>query len=183
MKEINQNNFIIYLYTLAEKGNRGALADLRRGVSGQPGTHPAMFSIVAPWIPDDARNTWLEKVYYIIAALFAYYQAGAAGTNLGTDKGNLGNHCRSLVEKKAQSASYETRFTNLLKAHRDDLVSHLKQVLALLRGEDIPINWHQLFYDLQHWNSDSQFVQRQWANGFWVYQKTDKTNEIKTEEI
>lgn len=187
MREKINNNFIIYLYTLAEKSNRGALADLRRGLSGQPGTNPAMFPYVAPWVPDDARNTWHEKVYYIVAALFANYQAGSAGKNLSTDKGNLGDHCRSLVEKKlvekkAQSASFESRFTCVLKAHRDDVAIMLKQVLAMLRSEEIPINWHQIFYDLQYWNSESQYVQRQWANGFWVYQKPDNNNEMDTEE-
>jgi CRISPR type I-E-associated protein CasB/Cse2 len=177
-----KNHFIIYLYTLAEKNNRGALADLRQGLTGQPGTTPAMFPFIAPWVPDEARNTWLEKVYYIIAALFAFYQAGSAGKNLVTELGNLGNHCRDLMEKNKQSASFEARFTSLLKAHRDDLAILLKQILSLLRGEAIPINWQQLFYDLQHWNSESQFVQRQWANGYWNYQKPEQNENQVTED-
>jgi CRISPR type I-E-associated protein CasB/Cse2 len=91
---IVKNPFIKYLYALVETSNRAALADLRRGLSGQPGTSPAMFQYVAPWVPEDARNTWKEKVYYIIASLFAYYQAGASGKVLTTDQGNFGTHCR-----------------------------------------------------------------------------------------
>ncbi len=176
---LTRNPFIKYLYSLAETGNRGALADLRRGLSGQPGTSPAMFQYVAPWVPDDARNTWKEKVYYIIASLFAYYQAGGSGKQLSTDRGNFGEHCRRLKDMQAQSASFEARFTNLLKAHRDDTPTLIKQILSLLRGEDIPINWEQLFYDLQYWNSSSQSVQRQWANGYWQYQSKEQSDSIK----
>ncbi len=171
---IVKNPFIKYLYALVETSNRAALADLRRGLSGQPGTSPAMFQYVAPWVPEDARNTWKEKVYYIIASLFAYYQAGASGKVLTTDQGNFGTHCRQLKAKQEQSASFEARFTNLLKAHRDDTPILIKQILSLLRGEDIPVNWEQLFYDLQYWNSATQSVQRQWANGYWKYQVKDQ---------
>lgn len=176
--------FIKYLYALTETGNRGALADLRRGLSGQPGTSPAMFQYVARWVPDDARGTWKEKVYYIIASLFAYYQAGSSGKTLVTGEGNFGEHCRRLKDKQAQSASFEARFTSLLKAHRDDTPILIKQLLSLLKGEDIPINWEQLFYDLQYWNAASQSVQRQWANGYWKYQPKDQseTPELITEE-
>jgi CRISPR type I-E-associated protein CasB/Cse2 len=80
----------------------------------------------------------------------------------------------ALKAKQEQSASFEARFTNLLKAHRDDTPTLIKQILSLLRGEDIPVNWEQLFYDLQYWNSATQSVQRQWANGYWKYQVKDQ---------
>jgi len=176
--------FIGYLYSLSQSGNRGALADLRRGLSGSPGTTPVMFQYVARWVPDESRNTWKESVYYIIASLYAYYQSGGAGKALSTDKGNFGEHCRNLKDKQAQSASFEARFTGLLKAHRDDLPVLLQQIMGLLKGEDIPINWDQLFYDLQYWNASSQFVQRNWANGYWKYQPKNQTeSEQLTEEI
>lgn len=180
MKElIVKNPFVKYLYSLSETGNRGALADLRRGLSGPPGTSPAMYQYVAPWVPDEARNTWRESVYYIIASLFSYYQAGGDGKTLSTDKGNFGDHCRNLKDKQDQSASFEARFSGLLKAHRDDLPVLLQQIMGLLKGEDIPINWDQLFNDLQYWNANGQFVQRNWANGYWKYQPK---NQSETEQ-
>ena len=183
MKDLrNKNPFIKYLYSLNETGNRGALADLRRGLSGPPGTSPAMFQYVAPWVPDEARNTWRESVCYIVAGLFSYYQAGSAGKALSTDKGDFGDHCRNLKDKQDQSASFEARFSGLLKAHRDDLPVLLQQIMGLLKGEDIPINWDQLFYDLQYWNASSQFVQRNWANGYWKYQPKIQTESEKSIE-
>ena len=171
--------FINYLYALADLGNRGALADLRRGLSGPPGTTPAMYPYVASWVPDDARNTWLEKNYYLIAALFAFYQSGSGGHSLRTDTGNFGDHCRQLLLKEKQSASFETRFTSLLKSHWDDLPALLRQVLSLLKGGAIAINWHQLFYDLQHWNSPSQYVQSNWSHGYWAYRDQQKSEITK----
>jgi CRISPR system Cascade subunit CasB len=166
----NVHPFITYLYSLADAGKRGVLADLRRGLSGAPATTPAMFPYIAAWVPEDARNTWQEKVYYIVAALFAYYQSGAAaGPRLRTDQGNLGSHCRNLAQKEKQSASFEMRFSALLNANQDDLPTFLRQIISLLKGGDIPINWHQLFHDLQRWNSESQYIQRQWANSYWAY--------------
>ena len=73
------------------------------------------------------------------------------------------------VYKRQQSASFEPRFSALLKAHRDDLPILLKQILSILRGEDIPINWDQLFLDLQYWNTENHIVQRRWANSYWIY--------------
>jgi CRISPR type I-E-associated protein CasB/Cse2 len=183
MNNLNPKNpFIKYLYSLVDAEKRGALADLRRGLSGQPGTIPVMFQYIVPWVPDSTRNSWNEKVYYIIASLFAYYQAGGSGKFLSSEKGNFGEHCRRLNDKKAQSASFEARFTGLLKAHRDDIPTLIKQVLSVLRGEEIPINWDQLFHDLQYWNSSSQIVQRQWANGYWKYQEKDQAEQADQKE-
>jgi len=169
VKESPTQPYIAYLYSLASQGNRGALADLRRGLTTEPGTQPAMYPYVAPWVPEIQRFTWKEKVYYIVAALFAMYQSGSSGAQLTTSQGNFGSHCRALVIKKPQSGSFEARFSALLKAHRDDLPILLKQILSVLRGEEIPINWDQLFRDLQYWNSESRFVQRSWANSYWIY--------------
>jgi len=182
VKETPTQPFIAYLTSLASQGNRGALADLRRGLTAEPGTHPAMFPYVAPWVPETQRFTWREKVYYIVAALFATYQSGSSGAQLTTSQGNFGSHFRALVNKKPQSGSFEARFSALLKAHRDDLPILLRQILSILRGEEIPINWDQLFLDLQQWNSESHIVQRRWANSYWTYRETEpkETQELNT---
>ena len=174
--------YINYLYGLAKEGNRGSLADLRKGLTGQPGQVPATFPYVAPWVPEDARNTWRESVFYLTATLFAYYQAGGSSNALISSQGNLGNHFKMLKDKREQSASFEKRFSNLLKAHRDDLPALLRQALSLLRNEDIPINWDQLFKDLTYWNSENQNVQRAWANSYWRYQPKKDETEAQIEE-
>lgn len=176
--EIQIHPFIEYLYSLSRGQKRGALADLRRGLSEPPGTAPIMFPYVARWVPEDARQSWREKVYYLIAALFAYYQSGAS--EVGKQRmtsGNFGEHCRMAKTAKKQSESYEIRFASVLKSHNEDLPVYLRQMISLLKSADVPINWDQLFHDLNRWNSESQYIQRQWANSYWAYQKPDENDQ------
>ena len=173
--------YIAYLYSLADNQQRGALADLRRGLSQPPGTAPIMFQYIARWVPEDARNTWTEKVFYLVAALFAFYQSGSASSSrqrLLT--GNLGNHCRTAAQKEGQSASFEMRFSTLLKTNADDLPTFLRQMVSLLKSADIPVNWNQLFHDLCRWNSESQYIQRQWANNYWAFKQPEQENTTPT---
>ena len=164
--------FIEYLYSLCANGRRGALADLRRGLSDPPGSSSVMFPYVARWVPEDARFTWTEKVYYLIAALFAYYQSGSGViSKQKLFQGNMGDHCLKAVQNKMKSASFEMRFSALLKANSDDLPILMRQMVSLLKSADVAVNWNQLFYDLCRWNSNSQYIQRQWANSYWAYQK------------
>lgn len=166
--------YIQYLYSLATEGRRGTLADLRRGLAEPPGTAPVMFPYVARWVPEKDRYSWTEKVYYLIAALFAYYQSGSGvESKRKLTKGNFGDHCRLAGLKNAQSASFEARFAALLKANAEDLPVVLRQMISLLKSADVPINWDKLFHDLCRWNSESQYIQRQWANSYWSSPKRD----------
>ncbi len=174
--------FIHYLYSLAEGSRRGALAELRRGLSETPGTAPVMFPYVARWVPEAARYRWEEKVYYLTAALFAYYQSGggrAAKQRIST--GNLGDHCRRAAQKKNQSASFEMRFSALLRANADDLPVLLRQMISLLKSADVAINWDQVFHDLTRWNSESRYIQNQWAHSYWgAYPSKNESEKTET---
>lgn len=186
MTDDNQiHPFIDYLHSLASGQNRGALANLRRGLSDPPATSPVMFPYVARWVPETARYTWNEKVYYLVAALFAYYQAGGNSTSKQRiTSGNLGDHCRTAAQKEIRSASFEMRFSVLLNTTQDDLPVILRQMISLLKSADIAINWDQLFHDLCRWNAESQYVQRQWANSYWAYkQPSDAENQTQDQIV
>jgi len=170
--------FIEYLYSLKGNNRRGSLADLRRGLSDPPGTSSVMFPYIARWVPEDTRFTWTEKVYYLVAALFAYYQSGTGTkSKQRLTHGNMGDHCLQATKNKKQSASFEMRFSALLKAHPEDLPVIMRQMISLLKSADVAINWDQLFHDLCRWNSESQYIQRQWANSYWAYQKPSNEEE------
>lgn len=179
--EIQIHPFIDYLYSLAFDQRRGALADLRRGLSDPPATSPVMFPYVARWVPESARYAWTEKVYYLVAALFAYYQSGgSSGGKQRIITGNFGDHCRDAAKKKSQSASFEMRFSSLINTNKDDLPVILRQMVSLLKSADVPINWDQLFHDLCRWSTESQYVQRQWANSYWASKQTpEEENQTK----
>lgn len=175
--------FIEYLYALVSNQHRGALADLRRGLSDPPATAPVMFPYIASWVPEGARYSWVEKVYYLVAALFAYYQSGSGDTRKGlTNQGNMGDHCLAATQNKPQSGSFEMRFAALLRANPDDLPVILRQMVSLLKSADVPINWDRLFYDLCRWTSESKYIQRQWANQFWGARKIDEVQNQETNQ-
>lgn len=148
--------FIEYLESLCD--DRGALAALRRGLGRPPGTVASMYPYVVPWLPESRRN---ESIYYLVASLFAYHPATA-------DEGNMGSHFASTRKSDTDTTALERRFTALLAAHPDDLATHLRQAVSFLRSKEVPVNWHRLFHDLQHWAYDDRPVQKQWARAFWA---------------
>lgn len=158
------NAYIAYLSRLATSENRGALAALRRGLGQPPGTVAAMYPYVVPWLPAEAPP-WQETPYYLVAALFALHPAPGG-------VGNLGDSYRRAEGEQAvagdeRASANERRFTALLAAHPDDLADRLRQAVGYLASKDIPINWDQLFADLQRWGEPSHRVQQAWARAYW----------------
>lgn len=158
-----KHNFVTYLETLAD--DRAALAALRRGLGQPPGTVPDMFPYVIRHLPDSVRpGSWEERCYYLIAALYAYHPAG-------TTHGNLGDHfARTLGRNQDRNEATERRFSALLTAHPDDLHFYLRQAVSFLRSQDeVPVNWHQLMWDLRDWGVPERRtrVQQRWATQFW----------------
>jgi CRISPR system Cascade subunit CasB len=164
--------FIEYLESLRD--DRGALAALRRGLGQPPGTAASMYRYVVPWLTADVKSRE-EATYYLIAALFAYHPKEG-----GQDKDNMGTHFVAVrrQDPNADHAALERRFTTLLAAHPDDLDTYLRQAIGFLRSKEVPVNWHQLFYDLRRWSYDHRPVQKEWARAFWGRpQETQATEE------
>jgi CRISPR system Cascade subunit CasB len=150
--------FVAYLQGLAEKEERGALAALRRGLGQPPGTVPAMYPYVVPWLPQEG-GAWREAPYYHVAALFALHPAAGGSGNLGA--------AFRLARGDEENEAVERRFTALLAAHPDDLPDYLRQAVGFLRSKDVAIDWDQLFQDIQHWGLPTRMVQKKWAGAFW----------------
>ena len=157
-KDQNKTAFIAYLEELHTSGNRGALAQLRKGLGKKPGTVMEMYPYIVPWIKDDTYP-WDEYVRYIVASLFASHPKSDG-------HGNLGMALRK-VKNTTGSESIEARFVTLLDAHPDDLHNHLRHAVSLSQSKDIPIYWNQLFLDLLAWNHPQRYVQKNWAKSFW----------------
>jgi CRISPR system Cascade subunit CasB len=157
MPENNVYHFIDYLYTLAKKEDRGALATLRRGLGQPPGTVTEMFRYVIPHLPNDRRQ---ERACFLIAPLFALHPKIA-------ESGNMGAHL-ARTRTEAGEEALERRFTALLSAHADDLAEYLRQAVSFLKSkEEIPVNWNQLFWDILNWDDEDRRVQKEWARAFW----------------
>lgn len=178
MNEKLKSPFIDRLWSLVEQDQRGALADLRLGLGQAPGTVPKMYPYVVPYLPNEcSRST--EDSYYLVASLFAYYQSGNAGNaRKRIDQGNIGDHLRSAIfYNQLDELPVERRFNALLAADPMDLPQYLKQIVSLLKSHDVPIHWEQLFRDLQWWQHESKFVQKQWANSYWHNQNQPSEQE------
>jgi len=164
-----QRAFIGQLNKLAERKDRGALAQLRRGLGGEPGSDLAMAPYVTRYIPA-AAGVWEEAAYYLVAALFAWHpvdwaEAETEGHNLGASFARL---AVSQGLSEGRIGSTEQRFVALLNSHRDDLYVHLRQAVGLLKSKEVPVDWAQLLADICRWNATDRPVQRAWAKAFWA---------------
>ena len=136
---------------------RGALADLRRALQRPPGKDANVFRYVVPYLP--AERGWTETAAFLVASLFAAHpDAGGSGT--------LGASFRQLTDK-ANSESIERRFVVLLNKAAEDVASHLRQAVSLLKANDVPVDWERLLRDLLAWDHPEGYVQRAWARDFW----------------
>lgn len=156
---------INYLLSLKQSDDRGALAVLRRGLSSPPAQDIAMYPYIARFVSEEARYGRGEKAAYLIASLFAYHQ-------LNTSEGNFGDHMRSLIRDQDQKST-ERRFVRLLSVEFEDLADYLRQPASMLKSQEIPINWEQLYKDLLQWDRPDKRVQKRWANSFWRAQAPD----------
>lgn len=172
--------FIQYLEGLKE--NRGAMAALRKGLGQPPGTVTSMYRYIESFIQE---NKYKQNLYYLIAALFAFYETGDKESG---KSGNMGDHFRQTMNKEDFSLDKESpvekRFTALLAAEYEDLCEyHLRQALSFLKTKDVSINWRQLMDDLTGWSHPDCYIQRRWAGSFWGERAPakDKLKETKGE--
>ena len=167
MSENQEHTFIRYLQSLKESDQRGALADLRRGLGHAPGSAPQMYRYIIPRLPNNPPP-WMEQSYYLVAALFASHPES-------TDKGDFGKHM-AKARAEGNEVALERRFTALLSAHADDLPNYLRQAVSLLKSKDIPVNWTELLTNLNWWSHPEygDRVRKRWATSFWGYQGVEE---------
>lgn len=176
VRERREDRFAAYLQELANRDDRAALAALRRGLGRPPGEATEMYPYVVPWAPDGA-GAWLsreETAYYLVAALFGFHPLHRpAPPDTRPERDNLGAALLALARDDQghidmdRLKSIERRFVALLNSHPDDLPTHLRGVIGLLRGKEIPVNYAQLLRDIIAWDRDDRRVQRTWARAFW----------------
>jgi CRISPR system Cascade subunit CasB len=170
MRTPKNHPFITSLERLRDAKDRAALAHLRRGLGKKMGT-PEMLPYVVPYLPDAVRD---HERYFLIAALFAMHPDKAPPDF------SLGSAFRRMWKG---SDSIEKRFTNLLSTEAEDIGNHLRHAVSLAKSRNVPIDYHQLLYDLKNWDHPDRFVQLRWAKDFWGTGKQGDNNiRMKGEE-
>ena len=167
--------FIRSLEQLYADEDRGALADLRRGLGRAPGAAMEMYLYVVPFTRELSRRQ--EDAFYTVAALFGLYPREGWRRGQG-EKVKLTNFGASLklLKKEKDSGGVERRFVALLNCRAEDLPAHLRQFVGLLKTNDLPIDWAQLLRDVIRWDYDED-VQRNWARAFWAADTKPETDE------
>jgi CRISPR type I-E-associated protein CasB/Cse2 len=184
MNNTIENNFIVFLEKLVD--DKRAMANLRRGLGKPAGTVYEMDRYILPFISESTGNK-REAAYYTIASLFAFWHQGKDKPE--SIDGNLGNSLKQLVNietnNKGNREETEKRIEKylvaILNANYEDLPDHLRRIVSLLKSK-VPLNWSQLLYDIQHWDTDDHWVQHQWAKGFWENTKQETTQQSSEDE-
>lgn len=174
-----QLGFAAWLTRLAEGEDRRTLAALRRGLMLD---EEHLFELYGHLPPNFlvGLSPGDERLYLMVAALFAFHSTAFKEGEVKERRRNLGESLRLLALSKHQvptegdeleevlSDSLKRRMEALLAAPRDDLFGHLRQVISLLKSEEIPVDWAQLLNHLHAWSWQGHPVQWQWSRSFYV---------------
>jgi CRISPR system Cascade subunit CasB len=166
MTEDLDYRFIGHLEALRERRDRAALAALRRALGKEPGAAPEAYPIVMPYLPEGAGDR-VERIHFLVGSLFALHQKSWPRTEGDRSRHDLGASMRILAERRP-GGGVERRFGALLACDEAELGEHLRHVVALLKSEEVPIDWARLLADLKEWNYERRPVQRRWARSFWA---------------
>ncbi len=149
--------------------DRAALAVLRRSVRDAPGAHPPAFPYVEPFlagsIEEGPRERAERTAYYLVAALFALKERPEVPPK--RIDGDFGASAALLYHKRDRTPSIERRFINLLDADREQLPYRPRQLVSLLKADDMPVDWARLTSDLVFWAHPDRLVQQRWARAFY----------------
>lgn len=167
--------YLDWLEKLNERDSR-VRAVLRRSLAFDPGTFPAAYPYVEPFLKDQDSH-WRRQVHYLVAALWAsHWKAGRA------ESARPIAQATALHQLASGSTSTERRFITLLDSDANELPHRLRQMVALLK--DYSIDFDALLMDLQRWHARDKRTQNQWARQFYrtLHKDTDLPEESETEE-
>lgn len=159
------------LERLAENEDRGALAELRRGLGKERGYSTAAARIVEPTLRQQATRAQADA-HYLVASLFGLHPHHAdTPDDAAFAERSLGWSLRAARWRDGEEdRGVERRFMALLQAEADGLAEHLRHLIKLgvSRNDALTIDYRQLLSDVRNWDASDRHVQRRWAAGFWA---------------
>ena len=158
-----------HLRALVERGDRGALAALRRGLGKPPGTVPEMYRHVEPYL-GDARRPQTDAAY-LVASLFGLHSVPWKPPENAPWNTSFGWTMRRIRVRGdgSDDEGVNRRFEAALSCEGEALSTHLRQLLSLLHSRDAtaPVDWERFFWDIVDWERIDRRAQRRWAEAFW----------------
>ena len=164
-----EERFILQL----QKYDRKAYAELRRSLGYKPGYYIPAIPYVEPFA---VSEKYPRESIYLFAGLYCLANRPLEGEEPPKEqdeKPGLGASIGSLYMARDKSGSIEKRFIRLLDADREQLPNRLRQMIMLLKSNDIGINWKALLKDLFNWYKPSKKVQHKWARQFYMQEKKE----------
>ena len=169
------SGFIEWLESLNEKDTK-VRAVLRRSLAFDPGRFAPAYPYVEPFVKDE-DNSWRREMFYLVASLWAaHWRKGQKGQQMP-----FGKAC-AVYQAASGSMNTERRFIALLDADSDQLPHRLRQMIALLKEQDI--DFDNLLKGLIYWNDDQKRTQNAWARDFYriVNHETEMEPSTQKEE-
>lgn len=166
---------------------RAALAKLRRGVNADPGEIPDIWDYThVNDVPDSTSDdpTPEETAVHITMTLYAVHQQSRSGPMYKPGFG-FGRAARELIGREDENPSARTRFNALVTASTiDELRSHLRSFVQLLRSKDIGFDYAALADDLVMFlrAGGDKKVRRRWSRDFYNLRKPDG-NEAESVDV
>ena len=166
---------------------RAALAKLRRGVNTDPGEIADIWDYThVNDVPDSASDapTPEETAVHITMTLYAVHQQSRSGPMHKPGFG-FGRAARELIGREDENPSARSRFNALVTASTvDELRSHLRSFVQLLRSKDIGFDYAAFADDLVMFrrSGGDKKVRRRWSRDFYNLRKPDG-NEAESVDV
>lgn len=143
--------------------DRASLARLKRCAGRGLGECPQVYPLFYRLLPATGRGRdWIEESCFLVATLFPLSPARPRGGD-----GGLGQALHALRQRNtASAAAVDRRLAVLLDCSFEELPFRLRQVITLLAGAGVSLDWRRLLLDLLRWNLPTRPVQRQWARDY-----------------
>ncbi len=166
------DNFIGQLEKLTRQEDRKTLAELRRSLSFEPGEYMRAFPFVMRFT--SMLEGWPQKAYFLVAGLYASHPESSAQAE------SLGRTLKRLYQAQDENPSLERRFLTLLESDTDQLGTHLRHLVQLLRAKGFVPNWRTLLEDIGYWHhfESRDRARRRWAQDFYrPFEKVTDTDQ------
>ncbi|MDR0990924.1 MAG: type I-E CRISPR-associated protein Cse2/CasB [Propionibacteriaceae bacterium] len=163
------------------------LAYLRANVGRPPGADPAIWSLTVEGVPGNPHNdepTAEEWAVHQALTLFASHQQ-SRDKNMHEKKTGLGQAVARLDRRRGRSDDNQVspvrrRFdAAVTSATPDELSYHLRGLVALLRGEEIGLDYGLLADDLVQFQriGGASTVRRRWARQYYFPEPKSSEND------
>jgi CRISPR type I-E-associated protein CasB/Cse2 len=150
------------LVHVAQQKDRATLAQLRGSLAD--GRRLDALSVVIPTLTGVARDELdrAEDDAILVAQLFALAPSNSQSGAITLPR------ALARITRETGSDSIEARFRALLSAARDDVDTHLRNAVTLVRTRITqPINWLNLYATLSGWDDVEGRARREWARDYW----------------